>query len=365
MLVFDQFGRFRLHQRKPLLDVDRQNRRLAASLRPRINDRHGGFGTSDGVSATSASPCCTDDGRRTLVTARAHSSVRLRAYQVGFGDCLLLTVTLPVPLPDGARERHMLIDFGTVARAEDGPTMAEVAEQDRRALRRRSSTSSSRPTGTRTTSGASVTRKARSILDPLHPRVVVRPWTDVPESERRRAEPTSDDEHRRFLGLLDTLADRGAVVDTVRLRPTTPRPARRGARRARRQERRRRSHCSRTGASAAEPHYVKRRRRPRPRRAPARRHIRVLGPPTLEQVPRLTSYAKESEEYWLALAADGEHRRTSAGPKPTSYRRPRRPSRRPAASGAADGWCDELRPATARQVLDIVEGSTTSSTTPA
>jgi hypothetical protein len=44
VLVFDQFGRFRLHQRQPLLDVDRQSRRLAHLL------EHGGpgaFGAAD------------------------------------------------------------------------------------------------------------------------------------------------------------------------------------------------------------------------------------------------------------------------------------------------------------------------------
>lgn len=48
VLVFDQFGRFRLHQRKPILDLDRQNRRLAYLASQGIRDPRGGLGTSDG-----------------------------------------------------------------------------------------------------------------------------------------------------------------------------------------------------------------------------------------------------------------------------------------------------------------------------
>lgn len=49
VLVFDQFGRFRLHQRKPLLDVDRQDRRNAHLAARGLTDRRGGLGTNDQV----------------------------------------------------------------------------------------------------------------------------------------------------------------------------------------------------------------------------------------------------------------------------------------------------------------------------
>jgi hypothetical protein len=49
VLVFDQFGRFRLHQRKPILDVDRQQRRLQLLFDRQLQDSRGGFGSSDGV----------------------------------------------------------------------------------------------------------------------------------------------------------------------------------------------------------------------------------------------------------------------------------------------------------------------------
>ncbi|TFV79240.1 hypothetical protein E4P39_00820 [Blastococcus sp. CT_GayMR19] len=49
VLVFDQFGRFRLHQRQPLLDADRQNRRL------QYLSTHGGHGT-ERWGATGAQP---------------------------------------------------------------------------------------------------------------------------------------------------------------------------------------------------------------------------------------------------------------------------------------------------------------------
>ena len=34
------------------------------------------------------------------------AGIRVRSYNVGFGDCFLVTV------PDGAATRHILIDFG-------------------------------------------------------------------------------------------------------------------------------------------------------------------------------------------------------------------------------------------------------------
>lgn len=51
VLVFDQFGRFRLHQRKPILDGERQTRRLADLYARGISDTRGGYGSSDGVNA--------------------------------------------------------------------------------------------------------------------------------------------------------------------------------------------------------------------------------------------------------------------------------------------------------------------------
>ncbi len=50
VLVFDQFGRFRLHQRQPLLDLDRQNRRLSYLYDHGVRGADGSFGVSDGTS---------------------------------------------------------------------------------------------------------------------------------------------------------------------------------------------------------------------------------------------------------------------------------------------------------------------------
>jgi hypothetical protein len=41
-------------------------------------------------------------------------------YQVGFGDCFLVTVEYDEPLPDGRAERHLLIDYGSTRSARDG-----------------------------------------------------------------------------------------------------------------------------------------------------------------------------------------------------------------------------------------------------
>ena len=56
------------------------------------------------------------------------SRIDFRAYNVGFGDCLLLSFTYPGPI-DGRAERHVLVDFGSNKSAKGGPTLRQVAAQ--------------------------------------------------------------------------------------------------------------------------------------------------------------------------------------------------------------------------------------------
>jgi hypothetical protein len=62
------------------------------------------------------------------MAAKAPTEVRIRAYNVGFGDCFLLTFRY-----GNGSERHMLMDFGTTSLSKKrGPKdMAQVAEQIR------------------------------------------------------------------------------------------------------------------------------------------------------------------------------------------------------------------------------------------
>jgi len=58
----------------------------------------------------------------------APTSVSIRTYQVGFGDCFLLSFVYP-----DATERHVLVDFGTTKLPDDAPKtrMADIAEDIR------------------------------------------------------------------------------------------------------------------------------------------------------------------------------------------------------------------------------------------
>lgn len=48
------------------------------------------------------------------------AKVRIRMYQVGFGDCFLVSVEYDKPLPDGRAERHLLFDYGSTRAAREG-----------------------------------------------------------------------------------------------------------------------------------------------------------------------------------------------------------------------------------------------------
>ncbi|MBW9095346.1 hypothetical protein JNB62_16810 [Microbacterium jejuense] len=108
--------------------------------------------------------------------------VRVRMYQVGFGDCLLISVEYDEPLADGRAERHILIDYGTSHSPRQGfvrGRMADVAalieQHTHGVLDVLAVTHRHRDhlRGFEVAAGAEIMRR-------LAPKVVLRSWTEDP-----------------------------------------------------------------------------------------------------------------------------------------------------------------------------------------
>ncbi|MDQ3690497.1 MAG: hypothetical protein M3406_10770 [Chloroflexota bacterium] len=128
----------------------------------------------------------------------APSALRLRAYQVGFGDCLLLSFSYPRPVDSGRDKRHILIDFGSTRLGRGFPSLAQTAAQiaedceghlDAVVISHRH----------KDHLGAFGDRRAAPILRKLAPEVVIRSWTEHPDA--------TDNEGKAELSLLEALAD--------------------------------------------------------------------------------------------------------------------------------------------------------------
>jgi hypothetical protein len=281
------------------------------------------------------------------------SRVRLRAYKVGFGDCLLLTVTYGSTLADGRRERHMLIDCGSMERADEGPRLADVAAY----IEEHSGGQLDVVVATHRHKdhiGGFGIQRVREILDRLQPRVVIRPWTDVPQDQRGDEAFGLDPRHMTFLDTLDKLDSQATSVqllpfDSEHLAKRAAAIASLGFKNVEAVAlledwgRRGRAEYVRAGSSldlTAELPGVS---------------VRVLGPPTLDQVPSLSRYAKESEEYWLALAADGSLTSLVAEAEPDSLIQAKRILAEPGGVGAAEWLLRALATREVSQGLDIVE----------
>jgi len=160
--------------------------------------------------------------------AKNPSSVEIRSYQVGFGDCFLLTFVY------GAQDRrHVLIDFGTTALPMTGSPlrpakpsvhMPRIAECIRKecggklaavvATHRHADHISGFGTDGRTGNSGEIIRG-------LKPRVVLQPWTEDPAAAReaRSATRESNRSPKSFTSSLAAMQDIARAVYDLAMDP--------------------------------------------------------------------------------------------------------------------------------------------------
>jgi hypothetical protein len=120
------------------------------------------------------------------------SKLRIRAYQVGFGDCFLLTFFYPQAKKQADKERHVLVDFGSTGMPKGispGEQMMKVAEDIEEQCNKKSRKLHVVVATHRHKdhiSGFSTTEDGKgtgNIIANLKPALVIQPWTEEPEAQ--------------------------------------------------------------------------------------------------------------------------------------------------------------------------------------
>jgi hypothetical protein len=137
-------------------------------------------------------------------------------YQVGFGDCFLLTFEYPRELPDGRRERHMLVDFGTTRLPAGAPRLADTANL---ILEHTNSELDVLVVTHRHKDHLQGFGEAESgpLTEKLEPKLVMRPWTDDPKAAADAEAPRgrSSDGRRRLLAGIQAGQELAAAIDQL------------------------------------------------------------------------------------------------------------------------------------------------------
>jgi hypothetical protein len=122
------------------------------------------------------------------------SKLRIRAYQVGFGDCLLLTFYYSKQEKESDKQRHVLIDFGSTGLPKGTPSdqmgkvAADIKEQCGSKLHVVVATHRHKDhiSGFATKDNGD---GPGDVIASLLPDVIIRPWTEVPEAEDPKLVP--------------------------------------------------------------------------------------------------------------------------------------------------------------------------------
>ena len=129
-------------------------------------------------------------------------AVSVRMYQVGFGDCFLLSFEYDGPVAPGNRtERHMLVDFGRNVRPHHGGDMEQVArsiknrcngELDVLLVSHRHEDHLS----------AFASKRVSTLIADCQPKLIVRSWTEDPDAAPDLNKPGFGIADRRYVEAL-------------------------------------------------------------------------------------------------------------------------------------------------------------------
>jgi hypothetical protein len=119
------------------------------------------------------------------VTAPIPSRVAVRMHQVGFGDCFLLTVTYPTPVEDERTERHILFDFGTMRLPTGWKDLSRVARSINERTQGRIDAVVVTHRHRDHLSAFGQVALAKLLQETAPPTMVLRPWTEAPDADER------------------------------------------------------------------------------------------------------------------------------------------------------------------------------------
>ena len=143
------------------------------------------------------------------------TSLTIRAYQVGFGDCFLLSFDY-----GDAGERHVLMDFGSTSRAKDAPrnrmveVAADIAERSGGKLTAIVATHRHKDhiSGFATSDGDG----SGDIIKTLDPDLVLQPWTEDPDLAPDATGHAAHPEGKHIAALGDMHVVAGQVLEDAR-----------------------------------------------------------------------------------------------------------------------------------------------------
>lgn len=224
--------------------------------------------------------------------------IEVRMYQVGFGDCFLLSVRYPRPLADGRAERHVLVDFGSTHSPRSHKVdMAAVAGRIAEDCGGRLDVVVVTHRHKDHLSGFANDDAALTI-DELRPGLIVRPWTEAPDLAADATAPVGAASRRLLLGLNEGHAFAQQLAAAIgehhrglrdRVRKLADEQVKNAEAVARLDE----------WAAGADDEYLHAGMASKMEQVVPGMSVEVLGPPTVEQHPDVVNARARDPEYWM------------------------------------------------------------------